>query len=229
MKPVLFFSWVTYDKKWMPSCGLLGCHTLYCECREISQSSFGVKFFASVISSGTSPTFLSQPLSSFIDTFASTKFLWPNTWSPWPNVASTSPGSAISQVCSMQISLPGSLVVSLLNVYLCELIPCFDCWLLWKVTWYYHWETRRQHSHTLCCLWVYSTQMHRGKSLSMRMGPDGSCWREGRCISFSHSASWAEELAVKFVFDTTNHSSCIMVPQNWIMLLGDWCSLTKTW
>lgn len=77
-------------------------------------------FFASVISSGTSPTFLSQPLSSFIDMLASTKFLRPNIWSPSNSTGINIPVLAISLVA------PCAFDANFTSWVTCFFVECFS-------------------------------------------------------------------------------------------------------
>lgn len=231
LKPVFFFSCITYDMKRTSSHVLVSCPTLYFECREISQSSFGVNFFANIISSGTSPAFCHNHFPRLL-------IRWPplsssGQTSEVPQTASTSPCWAISPItpCAFNANITSGVTCC----FFAECLSLLADSLFWSLT-------------PMKCYMGLSlgdeeaTQPHALLSLCGQhtdaQGPvldseEGTWWvivgEKGGCIWFSHSASWVEELAVKFIFHSTRHSYYIMVAQNWIMLLGDWCSLTKTW
>lgn len=68
-------------------------------------------------------------------------------------------------------------------------IPPINCSHLWNVTWVFHWETRRQHHHTLCCLSVHGTQVYRNQ-LPMGWGRDRKGpWRTAPLLPVCRSVS----------------------------------------
>ena len=66
----------------------------------------------------------------------------------------------------VQISLPElALHISLLHFDLCPPIPSLNYPLSQNVTWVYLWETRRQHSYALCCLFTNQVTGCAGRTL----------------------------------------------------------------